>query len=112
MDFNSLGTVLLLLLTLGIFVGIIIPKFSPKTKTFETIESIVEAAENGETKMLVFSSEMQYNICDQFDARYGCHENEISVEGHCELEKYKLYKIIARPYGTSVCLNVTLIGET
>ncbi len=111
MDFNSVGTILLLLVCLSIFTGIIIPKFKIQKTMKTTPESIINSALAGETTTMIFSSKMDYNICDHFDARYGCNENEIGVEGGCELVANKNYKIKAYPYGTSVCLNISLVGS-
>ena len=111
MEFSSMTAVILFLVVMGIFMGVILPKFTLQTRTVDTPSTIFEAAQNGETKMLVFSPDLIYNICEQFDARHGCYENEVGVEGDCELERDKTYKIVASPLGTGVCLNVSLVGE-
>ncbi len=103
MDFKIIATVILLLLSLFLMTSIN-SKFSKKETS---IYDILNSASEGKTDSIIISREVQFNICKQVNAEYGCEGVELGAEGPCELEANTPYLITASPSESGVCLNIT-----
>jgi hypothetical protein len=106
MDFKVVGTVVVVLLSLGL----LLLATSRLTKKEKSFSDIISSAENGREDYLQLTPEEDMNLCDFLEARAGC-DSELGVEPSCRLQKGISYIIRAYPVEAGVCLNVTEAGE-
>ncbi|MBR9680582.1 MAG: hypothetical protein GOU98_02035 [Candidatus Altiarchaeota archaeon] len=104
MDFNIVGTAIVLLLSLSL-IGMALYRmtFSPEDKT---LDSIIQSAGEGRADRIFLTPDNDFDVCEYLGWSSSC-ELEYGVIEFCELYGGTSYEIRALPNNPGVCLNIT-----
>ena len=107
MDFNLVGTVILLLLSLSLVsMAVFKSSFHPEKKT---LDSIIQAASEGKTDRIFMTPKGDLDMCEYLGWSRTC-ESDYGVVEFCDLYAGTEYEIRATPNNPGVCLNITEVG--
>lgn len=107
MQFEMVGMVVMLLV--GISIASLIHSKFISEEGGKTLQSIVESAASGEEEYLVFTPEVNMDVCGQVQGELGCY-NPVGVEPYCKVSKGTTYQVHAFPTEKGVCLNITEVA--
>jgi hypothetical protein len=103
MDFDAVGTVVAILMILGL-TALAFSRIRSGAEE-KDLGDIVESARNGQEDFIRLTAPSDMDICWQLGASAGC-DSELGVEPWCKLYRDTDYIIRAEPTEEGVCITV------
>lgn len=104
MDFNIVGTAIVLLLSLSLISMALFNSSNVNSK--KTLSGIIEDAKKGKAGRIHFKPPGDFDMCEYLGWSNTC-DDQYGVIEFCEVFSDTEYEITATPNNGGVCLNIT-----